>query len=255
MPLPVIPLALGVAKTVSSLLKGDKAKDQAAELEKTRPEYQENKLYDQDLSLAESELSSGGLSSKAETAYNNLNNQQFSSSLSAILKGGGSVNNVADVFGSNESGRQRLALLNDQFRLSQIDRVMRARATKANDQQKAFEFNKWMPWADKAKAAGVARQQAEEGLWNGIETVGAAGMQWLDEASQKKDFDKYLNGSGFNQAGSSNGTATNRGTIEYGQPDLSTGNRPTPRNQPGVATMDDNYDFFNDPNNWWYEKR
>lgn len=246
---------LGLAKTVIGLINSGKAKKTAAELDKTRPKYKENQVYDDDLSLAESELASGGLSSKAETAYNNVNNQQFSSSLSAILKGGGSVNNVADVFGANETGRQRLAMLNDQMRLSQIDRLMRARKAKADDQEKAWQINKFAPWQDKARAVAGARKGAEDGIWSGLGTIGAAGMEWADENNQKKMFDEYLNGSGFNQTGYSNGTATDRGTIQYSEPDLSTGNRPIPRNQPAVATNGDNYDFFNDPNNWWFEKR
>lgn len=148
------------------------------------------------MDLAESELASGGLSSRAETAYNTLNNQQFSASLGAILRGGGSSNNVADVYAANETGRTRLALLTDQMRLQQINNLMRTREMMRGEQEKEFEFNEWRPWADKAQANAAARQQSENGIWGAIDGIGSSAMGYFGSKYNEKLYDKYFSGGG-----------------------------------------------------------
>lgn len=187
-----ISAATGIAKTVVGAVNNRKAKREAEALAKTRPKYAISDLSGQELDLAESEEASGGISSRAETAYNNLNDKQFSSSLSAILKGGGSVNNVADVFGESDEGRRRLALLSDQMRVGQIDRLSRARQNMMEQEDKAFEFNEWMPFADKAQAVAGARKQAQDDIWSGIGTVAGAGMQYAGTKYNQKQYSDSL---------------------------------------------------------------
>lgn len=184
---------IALIDTVTNLVNKKKTKEEARELQRTRPKYQENQLIADDLSLAESEAASGGISARAERAYNNLNDKQFSSSLGAILRGGGSVNNVADVFGENEEGRQRLALISDQARLNQISNLSRARQNQVNEDNKAFEFNEWNPWADRAQANAQARQGAENGVWRGLDNLAGAGMQYFGQKYNENQYDKYFN--------------------------------------------------------------
>lgn len=191
-----IGIATGLAQTTAGIINNAKAKKEAKLLARTRPKYAISDLSGQELDLAESEAASGGISARAETAYNNLNNKQFSSSLGAILKGGGSVNNVADVFGENDEGRQRLALLSDQMRLGQIDRLSRARASMMEQEDKAFLYNVDAPWKDKAQANAEARKQAQADIWGGIKTASGVGMQAAGSAYNKKQYDNALGGSG-----------------------------------------------------------
>lgn len=197
MPIPLlIPAAIaaasGIAKAISGGVNSAKTKKIAKELERTRPEYEISELAKDDLSLAESELSSGGLSSTALNAYNNLNNKQFSSSLGAILRGGGSVNNVADVFGETEDGRLRLALMSDQMRLNQINNVMKAREMYREQQDKEFQINKFAPWKDKQVANAQARQQAQNQLWGGIDTVAGAAMSYFGAKANQSAYNKSI---------------------------------------------------------------
>lgn len=196
MPAPIIPIALGVAKTVTSLVNKGKAKEQAREDERTRPQFSVDEGYGQNVSLAESNLQ--GLSDSAENAYNQLADKQFSSSLDAILKSGGTATNVADVYGQGEEGRLRLAQLSDQMRVSQVNNLMKSREALADQNDKAFEFNQWRPWADKAQATAEARKGAEEGIWSGLETIGAAGMQFMDQKAQQKQQNQYFSNGGNN---------------------------------------------------------
>ncbi len=187
---PIIQAGAGVAQIITNAVNNKKAKQEAEELARTRPKYAINPLVQQELDFAEGNI--GGLSPEAESAYGNLNNQQFASSLGAILRGGGSVNNVGSLFGANEEGRQRLALLNDQMRLNQINNLSRARANMVEQQDKAFEFNEWRSWADRAQATAASRQQAQNNIWNGIGTAASAGMQFAGQMQNQNRYDRSL---------------------------------------------------------------
>lgn len=241
-----IPIALGVAKTVTSLVNKGKAKREGERLERSRPQFEVDKGYGQNLSLAESNLQ--GLSDSAETAYNQLADKQFSSSLDAILKSGGTATNVADVYGQGEEGRLRLAQLNDQMRLNQINTLMGSREALAEENKKAFEFNKWMPWADKAQANAAARQGAEEGIWSGLQTIGSAGMQMADQTNQRNMLNDYLGQTGGSSHQGSTWNPASRPNVTLPSSSSSTGN--LPRYQSNWAMNQENdylADILNQP--------
>lgn len=183
-------VVVGGAQLVTNLINKGKAKEKARELAVSRPDYEVNPLYGENLDLAESEV--GGLSARGEQAYNQLNDKQFSSSLDAILKSGGGVNSIGDLYSSGQEGRLRLAQLNDELRMNQIRTLMGTRTQMADQDDKAFEFNEWRPWADKASANAEARKAADEGIWSGIQTIAGAGMQFAGERQQQKQLDNYF---------------------------------------------------------------
>src|SRR5689334_19859737 len=88
-------MGIGAAETAIGLIEAGKAKREAARLASLRPKYTESKYAAEDLSRSESDLAKG-MSSQAEAAYKGLENQQFSASLDAILRGGGSVDNIGN---------------------------------------------------------------------------------------------------------------------------------------------------------------
>src|SRR5215469_15220877 len=96
---------VGLADTAIGLINSAKLKKEANALNKTRPIRQISPESQEDLSLNESELGSGGLSQKSQYAYDTLANKQMAGSLSAILRGGGGVNNVSDVYNNSQEGR------------------------------------------------------------------------------------------------------------------------------------------------------
>lgn len=189
-----IGLGLAAAQTVTGLVNKGKAKREAKELERARPKYSVDTGYGENLSLAESNLQ--GLSDSAELAYNQLQDKQFSSSLDAILKSGGTATNVADVYGQGEEGRLRLATLNDQLRVNQINQLMKARESMAEQKDKEFMYNVDAPWKDKAAANAEARRGADQQIWSGLQSLGSMGMQLADQGSQKSQFNDYLKTSG-----------------------------------------------------------
>lgn len=182
----IIQGALGLAKTVEGLVNAGKTKREAKYLEKTRPQLGRDRYADEALALTKSELAQG-MSAKAEKAYNDIADRDFSSSLSAILKGGGNLNSIGDIYGSKEEGRQRLAIMQDNLRLSQIQNEINAGKEVSNREDQMFQINQWMPWADKSQANAAARQGAQEQIWSGLGTMGAGAMQYFggkDEAAK-----------------------------------------------------------------------
>jgi hypothetical protein len=219
MPLPAlaIPAAIGVAQTVTGLIKGGKAKKEAARLAATRPKLEASPYLDDQLSLAQSELSSG-MSGAAENAYEQGLSRDISSSLDAILKGGGDVNNVADIFDRSAVGRQRLALMKENLRLSQINNLVNAQTASENERQQRFQFNEWAPWSDAAQANSKARQGAENMIWSGLQTVGGAVAGQLQSDQARSDMSNYFQG-GQQQAAPANTGRTSavQGVPNYGQ--------------------------------------
>ena len=177
------PVGLGVqaglsaVQTAVSLINNAKAKREARELERSRPKYDISPLAQEGLDLAESEVATG-MSGRAESAFKDLENRQLAGSLGAILRGGGSVNNVADVFDASGAGRLRLAQLEDQIRMQQIENLKKSREYMVDQEDKAFMYNVDAPWKDKAQANAAAREQATNGIWNGLQGIGAGVMNY-----------------------------------------------------------------------------
>jgi hypothetical protein len=232
----IIGAGVEAAKIVTNLINKGKAKREAKELERTRPQYSIDKGYGQNLSLAESNLQ--GLSDSAENAYNQLADKQFSSSLDAILKSGGTATNVADVYSQGEEGRLRLAQLSDQMRLGQVNNLMKARESMAEQEDKAFMYNIDAPWKDKAQANAAARQGAEDQIWGGIQGLTSMGMQFADQKAQQKQYSNYFN-SGASNGGGSNSSAFTPQRSSVVLPTSSPGTNNLNRYQSDWATQQD----------------
>lgn len=169
--------AAGLAKTITGLIGGGKAKREAARLAASRPKLTESPYVKDQLRLAQSELARG-MSSEADNAYNQLTDRDLSSSIGAILKGGGSVNNIADVFDNSQQGRQRYALMRENLRLNQINNLERANAAADNERRQIFDFNEWRKWADASQSNAAARAQANSQIWGGIDALGSAAISY-----------------------------------------------------------------------------
>lgn len=176
---------------VSGGVKKKKATKEASKLQATRPKLGNSQYAQDQVSLAESELSTG-VSGKVSQAYEEGADKDFSSSLSAILKGGGDVNNVGDLFSNKEAGRARLSLMQENLRLNQITNLQRAQTNAESDQKQQFEFNNWMPWADAAQGNAQAREQAQGQINNSINSGIAAIGGGVNNYLGQKQLDNYF---------------------------------------------------------------
>jgi hypothetical protein len=184
-------VAVGVGTAAYGVIKGAKAKKEAKRLAASRPKIEASPYLDDQLSLAKSELSSG-MSGAAENAYEQGLSRDVSGSLDAILKGGGDVNNVAEIFDRSAVGRQRLALMKENLRLSQINNLVNAQNAYGNQDQQRFQFNEWAPWADSAQANAQGRQGAENMIWSGVQTAGSGVAGYMQGQQAKSDYNNYF---------------------------------------------------------------
>lgn len=170
-------IAAGTAAVsiTAGVIGNAKAKKAAKKLAENRPKLTASPYLDSQINLAESELSNG-VSARSEQMYNNSTDRSVSASLGALLQGGGSVNNVSDLFDATDQGRQRFAMMNDNLRLSQINNLMRAQNGSETQRQQAFQFNEVAPWMDQAQAVAAARQGAQRQINQGINTGVSAFM-------------------------------------------------------------------------------
>lgn len=182
---------LGTAQAAVGLINSRKTKREAARLAASRPKLEASPYLDDQLSLAQSELSSG-MSGAAESAYEQGLSRDVSSSLDAILKGGGDVNNVAEIFDRSAVGRQRLALMKENLRLSQINNLVNAQGAMENQRQQMFQFNEAAPWFDAARANAQGRQKAQDMIWGGLQTVASGAMSAGQSAGAQNDFNNYF---------------------------------------------------------------
>ncbi len=166
-------VTLGAVQIATGLVNKAKLKKEAAELANNRP-IQKTSQFDRDaLALSESELANG-MSAGAERAYDDATDRGLSSSISALLKGGGSVNNVGDIYANSEQGRQQLAMMQDQMRLSHIQGVLKQYDKMSDNDERNFLVNDYGPYKDKLQAIGEQRKAAAQLINSGIDTAGAS---------------------------------------------------------------------------------
>jgi len=193
MPLPaIIPLALDLIQTGVGAANKSAAAAEAERLRKTRPAYEISPESYDELNLAESELQ-GGIGSRAARAYTQQADKNISSSLSAILKGGGNLNNIGDLYGAADEGNLRLAQIQDQLRLNQISNTVNARRNMTDQRDKSLMYNQDQWWKNDAAANANAKAGADEQMWNGINGFGGNLMTTWNNALEKSEMNKYLN--------------------------------------------------------------
>jgi hypothetical protein len=172
--------AIGLGTAAVGFFKEKSAEKSAKQLAANRPKLT-NSPYTQDqISLAESQLSTG-MSADAKATYEQDMDRSLSTSLQAVLKGGGNPNNVGEIFSSDQQGRQRLSLMKDNLRLADIDRVTRAQDAAEEMREKQFQVNADAPWKDAAQSTAASRQGAENMMWSGIGTAASGVMKGIEE--------------------------------------------------------------------------
>jgi hypothetical protein len=125
------------------------------------------------LALAQNEVSNG-MSADARAGYDQETDKDLSASLDAILKGGGSVNNVGEVFDHSQTGRQRFAMMKESVRMNDINNLMSAYNNMGEQSDKQFQFNEWAPWADRSQANAEQEKAGQNMMWSGISGLGSS---------------------------------------------------------------------------------
>jgi hypothetical protein len=169
-------LAYGVGSNIS---KNRKAKEREQALG-GKPVYniQEPTLKNQ--SLAEYNAQQG-LSDEAKMIYENSASRGLSDSIDALLKVGGGINSVSDLYSKYQDKGIELATLDDQIRFRNQQLLMNQNEKMANELDKSYQINKLDPWKDEKQAIAELRTIARNDLNAGIgmaanATMAGAGM-------------------------------------------------------------------------------
>lgn len=173
---------IGLVDTALGLINKGKLDREATQLRAQRPQYQISPLTGQDLSLAQSELASN--SSAGEKAYNAINNGQFSSSIGATLRAGGTPNDIGSIYANNQDGRLKLAQMQDNLRLARISNLLSTSGRMQDAQQTQWQLNQFAPWEDRMQALQQARLGTSQQINQGINTF-ATGVANAGQAIQE----------------------------------------------------------------------
>lgn len=204
---------LGIAEAGIGLINKGKANKKAAQLAASRPKLGPSEYLKDQLSLSESELSNG-MSAGAKTAYEEGLDKDLSSSLGAVTRMGGSPNDVGSVFANNATGRQRLAIMKDNLRLTQINNLTRSQDANEEYSEKQFQFNQWAPWADSAQANAQDKANAQSEIFSGVNTAAGGAMRFGQQQNQKKLFNNYFNQKNGAGAGAATGGGGNYDAVQ-----------------------------------------
>lgn len=184
--------AVGLATAAVGFFKEKSAEKTAKQLAANRPKLANSPYTQEQISLAESQLSTG-MSAEAKATYEQDMDRSLSTSLQSVLKGGGNPNNVGEIFSSDTQGRQRLALMKDNLRLAGIDRLTRVQDAAQEMKEKQFAINEDAPWKDSAAATAASRQAGENMMWSGIGTAASGAMRGLEGANASKALNTNAN--------------------------------------------------------------
>lgn len=179
-PITIAMMAAGIGQTVSGLLtKVDK------NLVNQRPEYAPQQGIVENQQIAES-MAGRGMSDAAKQTSMNMLNRGLTSSVDAILRGGGSVNNIGDLYDSFSSGVGRMSLAEDEARFRNLNLFLRANEQMAQETEKAWQINEYAPWADKMQLNAAKAEAKNKNIWGGINTaISAYGLGKMGDTNKK----------------------------------------------------------------------
>lgn len=238
--------AVGAITLGYGIYKDSKANSKAKELQNSRPQLANSPYTQDELALSKSELANP-MSADASRSLQEDNDRSLSTSIDAILKGGGDVNNVAQVFDGSQRGNQRLALMKENLRLNKINNFMNTSRNAEQERQQQFQFNQWAPWADQAQANSAAKQGAQTTINSGINTLASGVTGALSNSANNKAMNDYLNGGSVSDPGGATGA-------QFSSPSTtalaSGGQTPQVGGNGGIAPLNLNFNNSSNSNIW-----
>ena len=199
MPIPILAIA-ALAAAGYQIYQGEKAKKEAKNLAKTpRPEFNPEVPkgeYDA-LNLLQSRAGQG-MSDASKNLYKQNADRGLSSTIDAIIKGGGDINSIGKAQQGYLDGLSRLSLADDAMRLQNINNFL-TQQRRISDMQRQdftsqFQVNEYAPFADKMAAAAQLRTQGQQMTNAGINTAGSAIGNYASNIGQQQSIAKVNGG-------------------------------------------------------------
>ncbi len=143
-----------------------------------RPTYNVNPEIAQNQQLAAS-LAGSGFSDATKTLATQTNERNVSQSLDAIMRGGGGVNQVADIYANNQDFLLKLASEDARLQQNNITQFLNANSALGQEEQTAWNVNKYGPYADNAQLVAQLRQESMQALGKGIQGAEQGASNYL----------------------------------------------------------------------------
>lgn len=164
----------GFLTTLEGKLELQKAKkrEQAAG---ARPTYETPNPILENQVLAESNFAQGGLSEAARQILTDQNQQAFASALSTLMRTGGGLNSMSELYGVLGQNTERLALLDDEINFRNLQLLMNQNKSMGEEMDKLYQINKLAPWADEKQAIAEMRALAHNKVSAGRTMINQSG--------------------------------------------------------------------------------
>lgn len=176
-------LALAIGMAAKGLSDQKKAKKIAAG--NIRPTYSIAPEETANQEIAQT-LAGRGLSGATKQSFRTSAERGLSTSIDAILKGGGDTNQVGQVYGTYNDSMGRLAIADDAQRFDNLKILLDNNRRMAAERDKLFQLNEYAPFADKAQEAAALSAQGQQYINSGINTGFNAVSTYATGASQRK---------------------------------------------------------------------
>lgn len=220
--------ALGIGTAIYGGVQASKARKAAAENARNRPVYTMPQSEWDTLSLLENRAGQG-LSDDSKRLYGQSLDRGLNSGLDAILKGGGNVNNVANLFDNYASASNALAVRDDEARLRNLNALIAQRQRMAEYADKDYAINRREPWMDRAQALAQEQAQGQQTMWSGINTAASGVTSYTSGLGRQRQMN---NDTGLRTG---NGQTPTYDISGYGNNSMSVGNNYY-RNNPSPFT-------------------
>lgn len=163
--------AIGVAQMIQARKQNKEAKELQKNFVDADYEVEQQILDNQ--ALAENRASQG-LSDQSLQVYRDNTNRTMTASIDAILRGGGNVNSISDLYDSSEDNFAQIALLEDEVRRKNTAVYMAQNEKLASELEKEWQIDEYAPAQDKKQLIAALRNQANDNRWKGLNTIGSA---------------------------------------------------------------------------------
>lgn len=175
-PVTIAMLASSLFKMGKGFIDQGNAKKMAASA--VRPEYEISQQVKDNQALAESRVGQG-LSDSSKQLFTTQQDRGLTASIDAILRTGGDANQVNEAYDGFNTGLSRLSLAEDEAKFRNMNMYLRANEQLAQEQDKAWQINKYAPYADKMKLASQNKQAADANVSGGISGLLGTGAMYM----------------------------------------------------------------------------
>lgn len=147
-----------------------------------------------------------GLSDASLQVYTQNADRGLSSSLDAILKSGGGVNSVSDLYSGYNDSLSKIALMDDQARFQNQQLLMAQNSLMADELDKQWQLNIFAPWSDEKQRIAELRALGNAKKMGGASVMaGASGGNGYNQPRSEREQTQQVMNSGGAGAGGGGG--------------------------------------------------